>query len=91
MQNYWAASVILIGIMGGSAFARTPAPEPTRAANGPAGMVEQAHSGIIVDGTGAVTGTFKKSQSYTSGDGQLSARTKIQTTGPATTTEKQLR
>jgi len=91
MKNYWAASVVLIGMMSEGAFAQTTAPEPTRAANGPAGTVERAHTGIAVDSTGAAAGTrdtFKKTQSYTSGDGQLSAKTTIQTTGPTTTTEK---
>jgi hypothetical protein len=91
MKVLWAATIALIGLMSGSALAQTTAPEPTRVANGPAGTVEQAHAGIVVDSTGAATGTsdtFKKTQSYTSGDGQLSARTKIQTTGPTTTIEK---
>jgi hypothetical protein len=89
MTNYWLASAVAVGLMTGSALAQTQAPEPTRSTNGPAGTVETAHAGIAVDNTGAATGTsgtFKKTQSYTSGNGQLSAETKIQTTGPTTTT-----
>jgi hypothetical protein len=91
MKYYWMASAVAIGLMTGGARAQTDAPEPTRATNGPAGTVERAHAGIVVDNTGTATGTsdtFKKTQSYTSGDGQLSAKTNIQTTGPATTIEK---
>jgi hypothetical protein len=91
MKKYWIASAVAIGLMTGAALAQIGAPEPTRATNGPAGTVERAHSGIVADSTGAATGTsdtFKKTQSYTSGDGQLSARTNIRTTGPTTTTEK---
>lgn len=91
MKYYCLAGAVAIGSMTGAALAQTTAPQPTRATNGPAGTVERAHAGIVVDSTGAAKGTsdtFKKTQSYTSGDGQLSARTKIQTTGPTTTIEK---
>jgi hypothetical protein len=91
MKNYWMASVITFGLMMGTALAQTNAPKPTRSTNGPAGTVETAHAGVVVDNAGVTTGTsdtFKKTQSYTSGDGLLTAKTKIQTTGPTTTTEK---
>jgi hypothetical protein len=89
MKNYWMASAVAIGLTTGAALAQTNAPEPTRSTNGSAGTVEAAHAGIVVDPTGTATGTsdtFKKTQSYTSGNGQLRAETKIRTTGPTTTT-----
>jgi hypothetical protein len=89
MTNYWLASAVALGLTTGAALAQTNAPELTRSTNGPAGTVEAAHAAIVVDNTGTATGTsdtFKKTPSYTSGNGQLSAKTKIQTTGPTTTT-----
>jgi hypothetical protein len=91
MKNYWVTSTLALVMMTGGAPAQTAAPEATRSTNGPAGTVETAHTGVVVDGTGAATGssdTFKKTQSYSSGDGQLSARTSITTTGtPASATK----
>jgi hypothetical protein len=91
MNTYWMASAVAFGLLTTCAFAQTAAPEPNRSTNGPAGTVETAHTGIAVDPSGAATGTsdtFKKTQSYTSGDGQLSAKTNIHPTGPATPIEK---
>jgi hypothetical protein len=78
MTQLWAATEVAVGLMAGLALARTAAPEPTRAANGPAGTVERAHSGSVVDSTGSAIGagdTFKKTQSYTNETGRLSAKT----------------
>ncbi len=91
MRNYRVASAVALLLMTGGALAQTPAPQPNRVTNGPAGTVETAHAGITVDGAGQATGesdTFKKTQTYTSGDGQLSAKTKMQTTGPTVTNER---
>ena len=88
MKAYW---IVALALMTGTAVAQSAAPEPTRATNGPAGTVERAHAAIAVDSNGNATGTsdtFRKTQSYSSGDGELSARTRIQTTGPATTIGK---
>jgi hypothetical protein len=90
MKKYWIPYAFAFSAIAGFAVAQT-GPEPTRATNGPAGTVERAHTGIVVDGAGVATGTsdtFKKTQTYTSGDGQLSAKTKIETTGPVTSTGK---
>jgi hypothetical protein len=84
MMKHWVASAIAVVLSAGGAIAQTAAPEPTRATNGPAGTVETTHTGIAVDGTGAAAAsrdTFKKSQSYSNDNGQLSAKTRIQTTG----------
>jgi hypothetical protein len=91
MKNYWMAGAAALAMTTCGAVAQTNAPEPTMATNGPAGTVERAHAGTAVNGAGVATGesdTFKKTQSYGSGDGELSAHTKIQATGPATPSEK---
>ena len=96
MKKFWMVAVVALGLVPsvpriGVAVAQTAAPEPTRATNGPAGTVERAHAGIAVDGSRAATrtsDTFKKTQTYTNGDGQLSAKTHIQTTGPVTSTSQ---
>jgi hypothetical protein len=91
MKNYWIAATVALAMTAGGALAQTNAPEPTRATNGPAGSVESAHAGIVVDSSGAATGTsdtFKKTQSYTNDNGQLSAHTHIQTTGPTISIER---
>jgi hypothetical protein len=89
MKRFWLPAAMIVASMTGGALAQSNAPEPTRATNGPAGSVEAARAGIAVDSNGAATGmseTFKKSQSYTDGNGLLTARTHIETTGPVTTT-----
>lgn len=91
MKNYWMAATVALVLTTGNALSQSATPERTRATDGPAGSIESAHAGIVVDGSGAVTGTtdtFKKSQSYTSEDGQLSAQTHIRTTGPTTSIDK---
>ena len=88
MKTYWLAGAIAVALTTGSAFAQGNAPEANRSTNGPAGSVEAAHAGVVVDGTGTATGTaetFKKTQSYTNDEGLLSAKTHIETTGPVTT------
>jgi hypothetical protein len=76
-------------VSAGGALAQTAAPEPNRLTNGPAGSVDASHAGIVVAPSGTATSTtetFKKTQSYTSGNGLLTAKTHIETTGPVTTT-----
>jgi len=59
--------------------------QPDRSTNGPAGTAVQTQTTktVVAPGTEVDTSqSFKKNQSYTSGSGQLSAQTHIQTTGP---------
>jgi hypothetical protein len=88
MTRYWSAGIVLPFLLTAGALAQVTAPEPNRAADGPAGSVEAAHAGIVVAPSGVATGTtetFKKSQSYGNENGELTAKTRIETTGPVTT------
>ena len=70
-------------------FDATNSTQPTMSTTGPAGTYDMTKTRRTIDSTGAetdTTETFSKSQTYTSGDGELSARSHIRTTGPTTTT-----
>ena len=90
-----AAVFAVIALSAGVALAQgvpadaTNSPSPNQSTNGPAGTYDmtttQKH--IAPDGTETeATPRFDKSQSYTSGNGALSAHTHIETMGPATET-----
>jgi hypothetical protein len=67
----------------------TNSPSQNQSTNGPAGTYDMSttHTALVPDGTKTdTTQSFDKSQSYTSGNGVLSAHTHIDTTGPTTTT-----
>lgn len=94
MTRYWFASLtVLLGMTGGAlaqspSFDATNSTQPNLSTNGPAGTYDMTKTKRVIEGGGAETDTiesFHKSQSYTSGDGTLSARTNIETLGPAMT------
>ena len=67
----------------------TNSPSQNQSTNGPAGTYDMSTTRSAIAPDGAKTETtqsFDKSQSYTSGNGVLSAHTHIDTTGPTTTT-----
>jgi len=73
----------------GASFDATNSTQPNLSTNGPAGTYDMTKTRRTIDSTGVATDTtetFDKSQTYTGGDGALSAKTSIQTTGPTTTT-----
>ena len=94
MTRYWLASVTAFAMMMSGAVAQSPSfdatnsTQPNMSTNGPAGTYDTITTRRTIDSSGAISNTtesFDKSQTYTSGDGALSAKTSIQTTGPATT------
>ena len=95
MTSYWLASAIAFAMMTGGALAQgasfdaTNSTQPNLSTNGPAGTYDMTKTRRTIDSSGVATDTtetFDKSQTYTGGDGELSAKTSIQTTGPTTTT-----
>jgi hypothetical protein len=67
----------------------TNSPSQNLSTNGPAGTYDSTTTQTTVAPNGRQTDTtqnFDKSQSYTSGNGALTARTHIETSGPTTTT-----
>jgi hypothetical protein len=63
-------------------------PSQNQSTNGPAGTYDATTTQTTIAPNGVQSSTtqnFDKSQSYTSGNGVLSAHTHIETTGPATT------
>ncbi len=73
----------------GAAIDATNSPSQNRSTNGPAGTYDKTTTQSTVAPNGGQTDTtqsFDKSQSYTSGNGALTAHTHIETTGPTTTT-----
>ncbi len=98
MNSYWLVSTTLLTMMtasvASSALAQsfpgtaTDKVQPNLSTNGPAGTYSRTQTHKTLDSAGTVrktTSTFKKSQSYTNGNHQLSAKTVIKSTGPATT------
>jgi hypothetical protein len=94
MTRYRLASALVLATMLNGALAQTiPAPAPTApqqnlSTNGPSGTYARTKTVKTLDAAGTVRSTtqsFDKSQSYTDGNGQLSAKTSIKSTGPATT------
>ena len=57
MKACWLVSVLTLSLVADAAFAQTSGPEPARATNGRLGAVEHTHSGIVVDSSGAGTGS----------------------------------
>ncbi len=95
MIGYWFAGAAVFAMVTSSSLAQsvlfdaTNSTQPTMSTTGPAGTYDMTKTRRTIDSTGAetdTTETFSKSQTYTSGDGELSARSHIRTTGPTTTT-----
>lgn len=95
MTGYWFAGAAAFAMMTSGALAQsalfdaTNSTQPTMSTTGPAGTYDRTKTRRTIDSTGAetdTTETFSKSQTYTSGDGELSAKSHIRTTGPTTTT-----
>jgi hypothetical protein len=73
----------------GAPFDATNSTQPNLSTNGPAGTYDATKTRRTIDSNGAATDTtqtFDKSQTYTGGNGALSAKTSIETTGATTTT-----
>ncbi len=98
MIRIWFHSVTVcaaISLFAGVALAQqaavdaTTTPSQNQSTNGPAGTYGMTTTQTTVAPNGGQTDTtqsFDKSQSYTSGNGALTAHTHIETTGPTTTT-----
>jgi hypothetical protein len=95
MTRYWLASAAALALMTTGAFAQSPSfdatnsTQPTLSTNGPAGTYDATKTEKAIDARGVETDktqTFDKSQTYTSGNGELSAKTSIGTTSTTTTT-----
>jgi hypothetical protein len=98
MSRTWLKSALaLTAIMlsAGAAAAQSPhvdatnSPSQNQSTNGPAGTYDMSTTQTTLAPNGVkseTTQSFDKSQSYTSGDGALSAHTHIDTAGPTTTT-----
>lgn len=99
MSRRWFKNAILfaaITLSTNGALAQNPtvgatnSPSQNQSTNGPAGTYDTTTTRTTVGPNGAQTDTterFDKTQSYTSGNGALTAHTHIETTGPATTTD----
>jgi hypothetical protein len=96
MSRYWlivaAAFAVSANIAAAQSvpFDATNSAQPTMSTNGPAGTIVVKKTETTRDASGQDTVTsqsFAKSQSYSSGDGALTAHTVIRTTGPVTTTK----
>jgi hypothetical protein len=99
MTHHWFKNAIVLAtvtLSASSALAQSPAvdatnsPSQNQSTNGPAGTYDMTTTRTTVARDGAPTDTterFDKTQSYTSGNGALTARTHIETTGLATTTD----
>jgi hypothetical protein len=99
MTRHWLKdAVVLAGVIlsASGALAQSPAvdatnsPSQNQSTNGPAGTYDMTTTRTTVAPDGAQTDTierFDKTQSYSSGNGALTAHTHIETTGPTTTTD----
>lgn len=95
MSSYWLAAAALFAVSTEIAAAQsvpfdtTNSAQPTMSTTGPAGTIVVKKVQTTRDASGRTSQTaesFAKSQSYSSGDGALTAHTVIRTTGPVTTT-----
>jgi hypothetical protein len=98
MIRHWLKNAIVfaaVTLSANGALAQSPAvdatnsPSQNQSTNGPAGTYDRTTTRATIAPDGAQTDTsesFDKTQSYTSGNGALTAHTHIETTGPATTT-----
>jgi hypothetical protein len=86
-----AFAMMTSGVLAQSAaFDTTNSIQPIMSTTGPAGTYDMTKTRRTIDSRGTetdTTETFSKSQTYTGGDGELSARTSIRTAGSTTTTE----
>ena len=101
MSNFLTLANILtimtIGILNVALAQSIPTPaqnkvQPNLSTNGPPGTYSRTQTNQTIDSAGTVRTTsqkFNKSQIYTNTNNQLSARTKIKSTGPATTITQQ--
>ena len=99
MIRHWFQNAIVLAaitLSASGAFAQSPpvdatnSPSQNQSTNGPAGTYDKTTTRTTTAPNGAQTDTtesFDKTQSYTSGNGALTAHTHIETTGPATTTD----
>lgn len=95
MTSYLLAGATAFTLMASAALAQSPpldatnSTQPNASTSGPAGTYDMSRTQKSIDGNGVETDktdTFNKSQSYTSGNGELSAKTSIKTTGSTITT-----
>ena len=99
MICHWFKNAVVfaaVTLSASAALAQSPAvdatnsPSQNQSTNGPAGTYDMTTTRTTVAPNGVQTDTsksFDKTQSYTSGNGALSAHTHIETTGPTTTTD----
>ena len=94
MKAYWLAGTALLALTTSAAFAENPpfsttnSTQPNMSTSGPAGTYDTKTTRRTVDASGHATATtksFDKSQTYSSGNGALRARTIIRSSGPTTT------
>ncbi|HXQ52170.1 MAG TPA: hypothetical protein VN802_13830 [Stellaceae bacterium] len=95
MTSHWFAGAIVLAITTSGALAQgapldaTNSTQPNLSTNGPAGTYDMTKTRRTIDSSGVTTDTtqtFDKSQTYTGGNGALSAKTSIETSGATTTT-----
>jgi hypothetical protein len=90
MTKYLLAGVFAVALLTEGAFAQGVASDPTaNFPNGPAGSESMTKTKRVIDSNGTVTEqskSFDKSQSYTSGDGELSAHSTVRTNEQTTVT-----
>jgi hypothetical protein len=95
MIRYWFAGAAALVLSSGLAAAQSApfdasnSTQPNMSTNGPAGTYSSQKVQQSVDGNGQISKTtqsFSKSQTYSSGNGALTAHTIIHTSGPTTTT-----
>lgn len=115
MTKFWLACATVVTMLTSGALAQTPpfdatnSTQPTASTNGPAGTYDTTKTTRTKDATGVETNTietFNKNQTYTSGNGELSAGTSIKsgttttvtappplttTTSSSTTTTREMR
>jgi hypothetical protein len=95
MTSYLLAGATAFTLMASAALAQslpfdaTNSTQPNGSTSGPAGTYDMSKSQKAIDGTGVETDkteTFDKSQTYSGGNGELSAKTSIKRTGSSMTT-----
>jgi|HubBroStandDraft_1064217.scaffolds.fasta_scaffold650136_1 hypothetical protein len=89
MTRFLLASAAAFALVAGVASAQSPpfdatnSTQPNVSTSGPAGTYDMSKTQKTIDGRGGETDkteTFDKSQTYSSGDGELSAKTSIKRT-----------
>jgi hypothetical protein len=94
MTRFLLESAVAFALMANGAYAQnqpldaTNSTQPNVSTSGPAGTYDMSKTQKTIDTKGVkadTTATFDKSQTYTGGDGELSAKTSIKSTGSTTT------